>query len=208
MPATCFASSRVGASTRIRGGRPRPRGSSAASFAIRGREKARVLPVPVRERPSMSLPSLRSSYERAWIGVKWVIPLSLSVATTRSVSPKLSIGGRSGSSSSTSAASSSSSSNSSERRPSTTPSSSSSAGVVSAVDSSANMFSSCSIAGGAARFSSPPLAARRHGAHSLDDATRGVNAEAAVRVLEAEERVNHNSGVLLAIAARGPRRQS
>ena len=198
VPATCFASSRVGASTSIRGGRPRPRGSSAASFSISGREKARVLPVPVRERPSMSLPSLRSSYERAWIGVKWVIPLFLSVATTRSVSPKLSIGGRSGSSSSTSAASSSSSSNSSERRPSTTPSSSSSAGVVSAVDSSANMFSSCSIAGGAARFSSPPAGVfMKHGGRARRGARRrDARGERRVRrcecVLEAEERVNHN----------------
>mmetsp|Transcript_1365 Transcript_1365/g.4362 ORF Transcript_1365/g.4362 Transcript_1365/m.4362 type:complete len:205 (+) Transcript_1365:1184-1798(+) len=59
---TCRASSRVGASTTIRGLRPRgsraPGSFWAARAWIRGSAKARVLPVPVRERASMSEPAL------------------------------------------------------------------------------------------------------------------------------------------------------
>mmetsp|Transcript_27459 Transcript_27459/g.84742 ORF Transcript_27459/g.84742 Transcript_27459/m.84742 type:complete len:346 (-) Transcript_27459:543-1580(-) len=64
---TCFASSRVGASTRIAGPRPRFRASylpcflSSARRSTRGRPKANVLPVPVRDFPSKSRPAKTSS---------------------------------------------------------------------------------------------------------------------------------------------------
>ena len=56
---TCLASSRVGASTMQRGSLLRlpPSKSSAISFSMTGRAKARVLPEPVRARPIKSRPA-------------------------------------------------------------------------------------------------------------------------------------------------------
>ena len=63
---TWRASSRVGARTTIRGLRPRTGCSwrcSSASRCTSGSENASVLPVPVRERPSMSWPARSMSYD-------------------------------------------------------------------------------------------------------------------------------------------------
>ena len=66
---TCAASSRVGTSTRPRGLR---RGASTVpgleSRVTIGRPKARVLPEPVRPRPSTSRPAIASAIVARWIG--------------------------------------------------------------------------------------------------------------------------------------------
>ena len=62
-----MASSRVGTRTRPRGcGRAGP--DDPASLMIMGRPKARVLPEPVRPRPSTSRPASASGMVAAWIG--------------------------------------------------------------------------------------------------------------------------------------------
>ena len=64
--ATWIASSRVGASTRARGGLPLPPGVSDCSS---GSANAAVLPVPVAAWPTRSRPSSSGGIACAWIGV-------------------------------------------------------------------------------------------------------------------------------------------
>ena len=75
-----MASSRVGTRTRPRGGAfAEPDG--LASLLIMGRPKARVLPEPVRPRPSTSRPESASGMVAAWIGNGLLMPSASSAAT-------------------------------------------------------------------------------------------------------------------------------
>ena len=67
--ATCWASSRVGTSTRPRGAWPTapPGPPDPASRVSMGSPNASVLPEPVCARPSTSRPSIASGSARAWI---------------------------------------------------------------------------------------------------------------------------------------------
>ena len=68
-----MASSRVGASTRPRGARPRLRSPSARRASI-GRPKARVLPDPVCARPRTFAPRSAAGMVAAWMGNGVAIP--------------------------------------------------------------------------------------------------------------------------------------
>ena len=75
-----LASSRVGARISARGRPDRSGAPEAASLATTGRAKARVLPEPVRPRPSTSRPARESGSVAVWIGNGVVMP---SAASTR-----------------------------------------------------------------------------------------------------------------------------
>mmetsp|Transcript_44291 Transcript_44291/g.73469 ORF Transcript_44291/g.73469 Transcript_44291/m.73469 type:complete len:216 (-) Transcript_44291:442-1089(-) len=65
----CRASSRVGATTRTIGPSPGCRYGCALMWTIAGRRKANVLPDPVAEMPTMSLPSRAIGQPWLWMGV-------------------------------------------------------------------------------------------------------------------------------------------
>ena len=81
---TCMASSRVGTSTRPRGGLPVP----PVRLAIIGRPKASVLPDPVWPRPSTSRPAMASGIVAAWIGNGVVMPWPSRMATMLAGTPR------------------------------------------------------------------------------------------------------------------------
>ncbi len=91
-----LASSRVGASTRARGRPAARRGCPEAAerapdIARRvttGRANARVLPEPVRPRPSTSRPARESGREAVWMGNGEVMPRSARTRTTGAGRPR------------------------------------------------------------------------------------------------------------------------
>ena len=87
--ATCWASSRVGTSTRPRGAWPtaRPGPPDPASRASMGSPNASVLPEPVCARPSTSRPSIASGSARAWIANGSLIFRAASALISRSGRP-------------------------------------------------------------------------------------------------------------------------
>ena len=82
------ASSRVGARTRPMGWLARAQSSSARRWT-RGREKARVLPLPVRPRPRTSRPARVSRRVADWMGKGVVNPRAARSATRSGSTPRL-----------------------------------------------------------------------------------------------------------------------
>ena len=86
--ATWLASSRVGTRISERGRLGWRLLSDAASRATSGRLKARVLPEPVRPRPSTSRPARLSGSVATWIGNGEVMPLAVSTSTRGAGTPR------------------------------------------------------------------------------------------------------------------------
>ena len=98
-PATCTASSRVGASTS-----PWVARDLGSTRSTSGRAKAAVLPVPVCAWPIRSRPASRRGTARAWIGVGASKPRAAIARSSSGDSPSSSnVGGISGGPSSTAA---------------------------------------------------------------------------------------------------------
>ncbi len=94
---TCWASSRVGTRTSASGYRATAR--FPAVRASSGRPKARVLPEPVRPRPSTSRPAIESGSVAPWIGKGSVTPWrprAERIPLGSSSSAKVAAGGREG----------------------------------------------------------------------------------------------------------------
>jgi hypothetical protein len=96
---TWLASSRVGTRTRDRAWRGRR--LPPASRATSGRPKARVLPLPVRPRPSTSRPASVSGSVATWIGKGASMPEARSVAASTAGTPRSSNDGTSAASTGT-----------------------------------------------------------------------------------------------------------
>ena len=88
--ATWLASSRVGTRISERGRLGWRLLSEAARRATSGRLKARVLPEPVRPRPSTSRPARLSGSVATWIGNGAVMPLAVSTSTSGAGTPRAS----------------------------------------------------------------------------------------------------------------------
>mmetsp|Transcript_17647 Transcript_17647/g.43608 ORF Transcript_17647/g.43608 Transcript_17647/m.43608 type:complete len:334 (-) Transcript_17647:392-1393(-) len=88
---TCMASSRVGASTMQRGRRLARSWGLFWSPSMTGRAKPRVLPVPVRARPTMSRPAMAGASTADWMGNSTSMPRLRSAALVMADSGKLSM---------------------------------------------------------------------------------------------------------------------